>query len=153
MKYLVLAIAFLSSAVAFAMPKVGDYASLNLTLNNAPVGTLEEELIQFDATKNQYLQQNTQTLSGKRDVTQTWTDGVTDAQIAAIISNCANYGGQIQSIIEPAGTFSTCALPVNSNGSTGMMWVANVPFGIAKLDITNQGNHIIGDLGAFRLGQ
>jgi len=153
MKYLVLVATFLCCAVASAMPKVGDYVNLSLTLNNAPVGTLEEELIQFDSGKNQYLQQNTQTLSGKRDVTQTWTDGVSDAQIAGIMSACANYGGVIQNITEPAGAFVTCALPVYSNGSVGTMWVGAVPFGVVKLDITNGGNHVIGDLAGFRLGQ
>jgi hypothetical protein len=153
MKYLVLVTTFLCCAVASAMPKIGDYVNLNLTLNNAPVGTLEEELIQFDATKNQFLQQNTQTLSGTREVSTQWTNGVTDAQIAAIVSGCAQYGGVAQNITEPAGTFATCALPVNDNGTTGTMWIGAVPMGVVKLDITSGSNHIIGDVASFRLGQ
>ena len=50
MKYLVLAVAFLSCAVASAMPKIGDYSAMNVILNNNPIGTLENELTQYDAT-------------------------------------------------------------------------------------------------------
>lgn len=135
------------------MPKVGDYVNLNLTLNNAPVGTLEEEFIQFDATKNQYLEQITETLSGKRDVSTNWTTGVTDAEIAAYVSGCAQYGGAPQTITEPAGTFATCAIPVNNNGSVGTMWIGAVPMGIVKIDVTSGSNHVVADVASFRNGQ
>jgi len=153
MKYLVLAVAFLSCAVASAMPKIGDYSAMNVILNNNPIGTLENELTQYDATKNQYLQVTTQTYSGTKQTSQSWTNGISDTEIANILAACTNYGGNPQTVTEPAGTFSTCALPVNNNGAVGQVWIGAVALGIVKIDLTQGANHIIADLASFRLGQ
>lgn len=153
MKYLVLACTLLSCAVATAMPKIGDYSSMNVTLNSAAVGTVENELISFDAATNQFTERTTQTIAGNRSVSNVTTSGVTDALIAQILATCSSQGGTLQTITEPAGTFNTCAAPVNSNGTVGTMWVGAVPFGIVKIDVTNSGSHIIEDLASFKLGQ
>jgi len=153
MKSIVLVAALFSSAVAFAMPKVGDYAMINVSLGGSAIGTLENEVVQFDAAKNQYLLRSTQDLMGQRKSNDTWGAGVSDQLINDILTNCSAKGGTPQSITVPAGAFATCALPVNSGGSTGTMWVGMVPFGIVKADITNSGNQIGEELASFKLGK
>jgi hypothetical protein len=153
MKYLVLACTLLSCAVATAMPKIGDYSSMAVTLNNVAAGTIEFELISFDPATSKFTQRITENVMGNRTVSSSATDGVSDALINQIIADCALKGGAIQNISVPAGAFHTCALPINSNGNVGTMWVAAVPFGVVKADVMSSGTHIVEDLASFKMGQ
>jgi hypothetical protein len=139
--------ALVMSSSAFAMPSVGDDAvfALTATVNGQTyTGTGEEKLVAFDAASNNWTEQNTFVISGQ---TQTQNQTVqtnqllTHTTVAAVMSNCAAYGGTPQSITVPAGTYNTCSLPVNSNGQTGTVWVASgIAFGMVQSDITTASN-------------
>ena len=156
----VLSLALLAGS-AMATPKIGDQANFSLTISKAGQtipGAISFELTQFDASRNQFLQhQVTQVQGGQTQTQDNWVsanDMLTDEKIDAVIANCVRAGGQNQSIQVPAGTYPTCALPINGNdGTKGVVWVAKVPLGLVRFDSTNNdGVTVSALLASFRAG-
>lgn len=133
--------AALVSVSAYATPRVGDYAAydVSIALNGQTMqATLQQELVQHDATQNQFLQRQTIDIPGQQQqVEDSWTpasDFLDDATIEAILGNCAAANGTPQTITVPAGTFDTCAVKFENEGSTGTAFITKVPFGAARVD-------------------
>ncbi len=143
---------FLTSVITIAMPKIGDHSVLSVIKNGVNIGTLEYELLQFDITKNQYLEVETQNFYGKKTVDQYWTTGMSDAQIASYLTHCPANGGIFQTVTVPAGTFPTCAVPVTLPDATETMWLGQVAMGVVKVDIQQGSNHLVANLVDFGLG-
>jgi hypothetical protein len=142
----VLALAMASTS-AYATPRLGDYAAFNavLSLNGQTMqADVQQEIVQHDTSKNEFLERQTVAFSGRSpEVTDSWKAAdqfLDDATIEAVLGNCAAAGGTAQAITVPAGTFDTCAMPFDNEGSKGIVWIAKVPFGVAKLDQLNKEN-------------
>lgn len=69
-------------------------------------------------------------------------DMFSNALYGQYIQYCGQIGGKLETVTVAAGTFDTCAAPVNQNGQTGTTWVGNVPFGIVKTQITDTKNNL-----------
>ena len=123
MKSALLILALTLSSSAFANVVVGDSATYDITAGGqAHTGTLTIVSISGDTYSTQ------ESIDGQ--ATQVSTGSVSQLnQLTSIVPNCANYGGTPESLATPAGTFNTCHL--NAQGSD--IYVADVPFGVAKL--------------------
>ena len=138
---LIAAIAFLSATTAFATPKVGDFASYNVAVEqngqSANLG-LTREITQFNEQTNAYLVRQVITLpDGQTQPSDEWEGSdnfLSDATIDSILANCVASGGTPQTVVVPAGTFSACALNFDNDESVGTAWVAKVTFGLVRLD-------------------
>lgn len=140
MKLFVSMVAFFAAASAFATPAVGDHSLFNLKIeqNGAAItGSYEVALTDVDATGG-FKMQTTLTLEGQEpNISESVIEKknfLTDAQIADALANCQTYGGTLETYTAPSFTTSTCKLPqTNEQGQqTGEVYVAAVPFGIAK---------------------
>lgn len=143
---LLLVSALLMSASAFAMPKAGDSATYDIVVTSGDKtghGTETDELVQFDSAQNRFLQRTTQQFDGSApNTSEGWTaldELMDDATADHILAECAGMGGVSQTLQVPAGSFATCALPVNDEEqkTTGTVWVAKVPFGYVRLEVVS----------------
>ena len=132
---------------AHATPKVGDSAVyiVKLGLNGQSAeATNQVELVQFDLSKNAYLERQTFTLQGRAPETaDNWkaTDEfMNDATIDEALSNCQANGGLSQKVYVPAGEFATCALNFDAPEASGVVWVGKAPFGVIKSEIVRKDN-------------
>ena len=130
--------AALVSVSAYAMPTVGDYAAYDVVLPNPnkTVISFQQELVAFDATRNEFILRRTQKFPGQAEKVETvpvsTADLLDDATVDSILAYCAGAGGTLQTITVPAGTFNTCPIPQNRDGSK-VVYVAKVPFGFARM--------------------
>ena len=144
MKFLLAAVpVLLLSSVVFAIPAVGDYAkySLNMTVNGQVLaGTLEETLTAYDPASDSFTEQIVVTDQNGNAQTQLSTTQrsqlLNDAVLGQLPAVCAQAGGSLGSTTVPAGTFNTCNVPA-SNGSTGNVWIGDVPFGIVQANVAD----------------
>jgi len=150
-------VSVLFAATAFAMPAVGDLALYNVTVSQGGQtisGTVETTITATNA--GMFTMQTTMNFNGQSQVKseqRSAQDLLSDSTIQQIIAQCAQVGGKIESVTVPAGTFNTCAVPSQEHGTTGTMWVAQVPFGLVKIDQTNaQGQKTYGELQSFKMG-
>jgi hypothetical protein len=160
MKTLISVAALLASVHAFAMPSVGDDALYDVTTTTTgqiDKGTLEFQLILFNATTHQFLERQILTGNGQTSTQEQMVDESTlasDTAIGFILSNCTMANGTLETITVPAGTFNTCAMQSNSDAQTGTLWLTNVAFGFAKEEITFQnGTKMTLELRSQKLGQ
>lgn len=151
-------VSVLFTTAALAMPAVGDNAVYSLQISQggqSMSGTLETTITGF--ANGSYSLESKINMGGQQQVQNDQRQAqemVTDALISQIMTNCAQYGGKLESVTVPAGTFNTCALPVNPQDGTGTTWVANVPFGLVKVDSTDtQGQKTFGELNSFKFGK
>jgi len=151
-------LAALISASAYATPKLGDFASFDTFVvhdGQQMNGIFQQEIVQFDSAKNEFLERQTVTMEGQpTEVTDLWKDAseyLDDATIDAILENCDAVGGTRQAVATRAGEFDTCAMGFDQEESSGTAYVAKVPFGVARVDtVLNSGVTIILSINSFR---
>ncbi|MCO5141992.1 MAG: hypothetical protein M9962_02755 [Oligoflexia bacterium] len=141
MMKLAVLLATLISANAMATPKVGDYAKFDAVAqkDGQSMGlTIELAITNYNQSNNQYLQKQVITISGgQSQVSEDWKpadDFLSDATINAVLNNCAQAGGTLQTVQSPAGLFNACAVPFDNQEERGTAWITAVPFGIVKME-------------------
>jgi hypothetical protein len=145
MKALVLFTAFLlTSTLAFAYPALNDQATFTGTYTQGaqqiPV-TLMIQLVQYDAAQQAYMQRSTTTANGQAQSHDEWVpeaDMMTPDKVQQIISTCDSQGGHTEMLPIAGQTIQTCALPVDNADEQATYWIADVPFGIAKAEISDK---------------
>jgi putative hemolysin len=159
MKIVTILASLVLSSVAFAMPAVNDYAQYDVSVTQ---GSATNQVV-FEQTITAY-NQAAGTYSVQGVVTQNGTSQTQVREVPAssllstdvvkqALSNCAQAGGQAESVTTPAGTFETCGLPLSSNGMTGKINVGLVAFGVVKSDVTYGTQHTVAVLKSQRLGK
>ena len=136
---------------AFAFPTVGDEALFDLTQTdssgNTLQGTYEVEILGYDSTMHRYEQRSTQILDGDTSVQEGETDEnqfYSDSVVTDILNRCAQYGGVLETVTVPAGTFNTCAVPYSdAYGTRGITLYTHVPYSTAKQTRTNSFNQTV----------
>lgn len=130
----------LGASMAMAYPAVGDRVDYQATYTPAPsLGSPLDyrqsmTISNYDATLSEYTLEVTLLITG--GAPQTSEEKVqsarlpTENQILDLIAQCASVGGSEETLTVPKGTFQTCVLPQSNNGK---VWIANVPFGYAKV--------------------
>lgn len=162
MRILIVVGIFALGCSAFAMPTVGDhavYVGTDQKQGAAPVaGSVELEIKDHNTTNDQYLVRATITTKDQApQVTDKWTESknlLSDSKVQQALQFCSVIGGQKANLTVPAGTFDTCAVPVNDKNRQGTVWVGQVPFGVVQADITTKSNgeHTVGSLSSFHAG-
>jgi hypothetical protein len=133
------------AALSHATPKMGDFASYQLEMSSREHNLsviIDKEILSFDASQNSYLVRQTMTQEGNPPESleeNTPADQmITDEMIDSILVNCGSTGGSLQSVTVPAGTFNTCAMPIDNESESGTVWIAKVPFGFVQLQTTSK---------------
>lgn len=154
MKLVLSLLVLISGSIAFATPAVGDYANYNLTvIQGGQTLTGSYELAIVGKTATGFKVTTTITVPDQpaqyeeQDVAANQMLG--DAQIGSILGQCSMYGGTLESVTVPAGTFETCNLPTD----TGRASVASVPFGIVKQSQKSESGEMTIELKSFVVGQ
>jgi hypothetical protein len=137
-------VVLLASSVALAYPTVGDFASLQGTLtmlgSESPF-TLDRTIKSFDGAN--YLV-NVQQIIGlevqSEDQSTPAADMMSREMVQAILADCVAQGGRLETITVAAGSFNACALPFNDEETHGVVWIADVVFGLAKITTTAHDN-------------
>lgn len=127
------------AANAAITPRVGNFASFDLVIklqNETATATQSSELVQFDPTKNSYLEKTDYHLKDEAKETQEdWKSTstyLTDEYIQEILKNCKARGGVYRVLKVPAGTFPACGIKTKDEKYDHVMWVGLVPFGSVK---------------------
>ena len=151
-------VSVLFAATAFAMPTMGGNAVYNVTISQggqSMQGTLESTITA--ANSGSYTVESKINLGGQSQVQnqqRSEQEMVSDALVGQILGNCAQYGGKLETVTVPAGTFNTCALPADPQDGTGFTWVGQVAFGVVKVDTTDtQGQKTYAELQSFKFGK
>ena len=141
-KTLTLSVAALSCGV-WAAPQVGDYAVLAGKISSGGQSFGIETHItnmQINSGTGEVLVRTTHLIEGQDpQIENEWKAGdqIIDQEMAPAIASavCEQSDGQgvMENVTTPAGTFSTCKMPVDG----GFMWIGGVPSGIVKADFTN----------------
>jgi hypothetical protein len=138
--FLVFQFALASHSALATTPQVGDMVLFDTTLlseGHSSFGSLQLELIQQDFN-GKFLERQTIGIPGRSpQVKEDWknaTDFIDDDSINKTLANCESYNGKRQSILVPAGSFDSCALPVDNDSNSGTIWVARVPLGIIRTE-------------------
>lgn len=152
MKFLALITVLMSSAMAYAYPALNDQAVYSGTYvqgtQSFPV-TLTLELVQYDASRHAYLKRTTIAASnGQSQMQEEWvneSDMITPAQVHEILATCSQQGGHLENIQVGTESIASCALPQSDENENSIYWIADVPFGIVKGDMTDRkaGSHTI----------
>lgn len=131
--------AFLAASTSFAYPSINDKALYSGTYTDkttsSPV-SVQVELITYDPSKKLFTQKTISTINGqaKNDVREIDSqDMMSPAVIQPILNNCSAHGGTPEILKTGAGTFDTCAMSVETETESGIYWLADVPFGLAKI--------------------
>jgi hypothetical protein len=142
-------LSFIFAALSHATPKTGDFASYQLNVSSREHNftvVLDKEILTFDATQNTYLvRQSVVYEGGAPETTEENTPAdqfITDEMIDSILANCSSTGGSLQTISVPAGTFNTCAMPIDNETETGTVWITKVPFGFVQLQTTSKADGV-----------
>lgn len=149
-----LAFLFSLPSVALAFPSIKDKVEYRGIYTPAAGGSINFnqtlEIIDYDAITHQYVVKNVQVANGQK---KTSTINVAADQfpsnqmIQETMGKCTQQRGTLEVVDVPAGRMDTCALP-QENG--GRVWLAEVPFGIAKLlQIDPEGNRLELELISF----
>jgi hypothetical protein len=160
MKSILLSFASLLVTVsAFAMPAVGDSAVYNTTITQngqSFTGLLEQSITSMDSASGKFNVQTVMDFNGQKQSQSDLRDAqelISDQMASDIVANCANYGGQSDSVTVPAGSFHACAITTNENGATGKVWIAaGVAFGVVKADQEQNGMTTHAELASFKNG-
>jgi hypothetical protein len=123
---------------ADATPAVGEKSVYALDLekgSQTAKGHMTLELTAYDSTTDLWTLVNTIEINDRKEVKTTPTksaDLINDAMIDRLLGNCEGSGGRTEAVVSPMGTIPACAMPLNSGGSTGTVWISKVPFGYSK---------------------
>lgn len=164
MKYALLIVGmFLSfNGFAFAMPKVGDDAVYDVSESqngkNLFNGTVELQLVSFDAPTLQFVERTIKTdANGAKSFRDDFVDGqylLSTPQVLDAVRHCAHYDGRQETITVPAGTFACCAIPAVTDSENGTTWISNVAFTIVKMEMQmNDGHHSVKVLRSQHMAQ
>jgi hypothetical protein len=149
------------------MPSVGDYIKFDSTLTNADgskyTGTLERELLSYDAPTDTWTQRLTTTYPEMKPIVQESTLKTSDLyrgrDARAYVAACGvSVPGARKILVLRSGTsVPTCIIEATSP-LIGFYWVANVPFGIAQSDTVDASKtqDVIGrklELNTYRFGR
>jgi hypothetical protein len=142
---------FFAMNIAHAMPTLGDdaiFSSVRVNAGAVITGTFEMKLTAFDSASGKWTEKQTTTENGvaKVENDQILNSALlTNAGVASLLTNCTSMNGTLQTLTVPAGTFSTCAIPSNSDFSNGTLWIAKgVAFGVVQEDFTQgDGTHTV----------
>lgn len=144
---------------ADATPAIGDKSVYDVQLakgSQKAVGTMTLELTAYDASMDTWTLVTTTSVNGQDRVTTTPTKSenlISDAMIQHVLTNCEGSGGKTDTVSSPAGTFAACAMPLKSDGSTGTLWVSQVPFGYSQWSTTEtDGTTVLGLIRSFVAG-
>lgn len=158
MKLMTFLAALAFTTVASAFPAVQDRAEFKGVFQGGGGGSIDFlqslEITGFDASSNIYTVRSTLTARGQNQAQeiQVAKDDLLDrARVQMVIANCPMAGGTAETLTVPAGTFQTCKIPQERGGE---VWIAEVPFGIAKqVSVDEEMNVITVELTAFVNGQ
>jgi putative hemolysin len=157
MKLFLASMTLLLSVAAAATPKVGDYSEFDLTVSQGAqsmVGTYSMAIVSEAGDQVSTLTTihfEGQTDQVKEEVSKK-AEMLNDQTIADVLTNCAQYGGTLETVTVPAGAMNSCKLALQEN--KGHAWIAAVPFGIAKQVLTSpEGAVYTLDLKRFINGQ
>lgn len=146
----------LASAVAFATPKVGDTATFQGLYEGSGGGSMDfmqtltvkaisadfvtvDSIIEFDG------QARSQEVQLKHD------ELLSNEVIEAVMTECEVHGGTLEVVSVPAGDIETCGIV---QGPEAKIWLARVPFGIAKQIALDEVENIITlQLKSFQFGK
>lgn len=156
MKLVTILATLVFATMAQASPAVGDYSKFVLTITNAQVslvGSYEAAIIGLDGEA--FKMSTTTTFPNSpadyNEESVTADRLASDADIAAILSGCRQFGGKLEKVTVPAGTFNTCALPTEDGGT---IWIGQVPFGVVKQhQFSPEGDEAVLELEMFVVGQ
>lgn len=162
MKAFAFALTFLASVSAFAYPAVGDKASFTGSMRT-PQGqsvaiAADVGLVKFNKSADTFTRYariaiGTDVQEGNEEVAA--ADLLSKDLVLQLIQSCASQGGRNETITVPAGSFATCAFPVEDQQATGTLWIADVPFGLAKQISVDKQNGVTStlELRAFTHGR
>ena len=133
---------FVFASSAMASPAVGDAVSFQGTWGSESV----DQNITFFAwnpSTRQFSQRTTTKIGANAPATEDklvdFNDTASDAALTEIVNNCAARGGEPQMIQVPAGQFRTCKMLLQGN----WFWIAEVPFGVARVEAMIQGKQLV----------
>ncbi|MGE3973919.1 MAG: hypothetical protein AB7F59_05260 [Bdellovibrionales bacterium] len=147
----------LSAMTAQAMPTIGDTAQYNYTIGAQKVA-VTQKITAFNSGANTYNILISANVNG-RVINQNQSIEadklITDAQVDAILADCAGNGGTPMMVTVPAGTYQTCKLVQNDeSGQPQTIYIAdNVAFGYVKANGTAQGQTYMIDLVSSQMGR
>lgn len=148
----VLVAAFALANSAFAAPAVGDQVSFQGTWGAEAIYQ-HLAYVEFNKATNQFKKRTTTKIGASNAVSQDdwedFKDTASDAALTEIVNNCAARGGEFQMISVPAGQFRTCKMLLSGN----WFWIAEVPFGVARVEATIQNKPLVAVLTGFARGQ
>jgi hypothetical protein len=129
--------ALVAASAAFAMPKVGDSATLDGTLVGQGVNakvTTNQKITAFNANTGVYTVLQTQTIAGQsqsKEVQVASGDMMSEETAAMVVQACESQAiGKKETVNVGAGAFDTCRVAGNDGA---VIWIAPVPFGVVKL--------------------
>lgn len=148
----------LFSAAAIAMPSIGDTSMFNGNIQGSGGGRMDFtqslQLTAYDANTERFtlhteLKTSSQTRVQDQQIAA--EEFLTTEQVTDALANCPSYGGTSETLTVPAGTFASCKI-IQNDGS--QVWVAQVPFGIAKqVSYDEDKNMMTLELASFVFGQ
>jgi hypothetical protein len=157
MKTLIAIATLLVGSMAFAMPTVNDDSIYDVTVTQGSKTqnlTYEMKLTAYDSAKDMFTLSETVTQNGQTQQQESAQPGnsfFTDDQVSQILTGCATYGGSLEKLTTPAGDINTCALPLQDG--SGKAWIANVAFGFAKFEQTQNGQTVSFLIHSFTFGK
>lgn len=138
MKQVLLMIAMAAGSVANAFPDIHDSANyLVSSIVNGKTTTInvEVELTGYDAANDSFLMRTTNNASGAAKSSEEWVKKTmlpSSQFIKDLLEQCETQGGRTELLSVPAGEFTTCAYTSKNEYEVQTVWIADVPFGLAK---------------------
>jgi hypothetical protein len=140
----------LVAVAAFAWPNVGDTTTYDLNIQSgaqSTAGVLQLQTLAIDTAKDQMTIQQIVNVGGQNN-TQSQVVKFSDFQnfaqnVASVLANCTQYGGTIDPVTTPAGTFNACKVADDDSGQKGFIWYADVIYGWAKQVNTQSNGQVV----------
>jgi len=142
------------TTTALAMPAVGDYALYSITHMNQ-TGTYESTIKAKDGAT--FTVENKINIGGQTQVQSEQkkeADLFSDSSVANLLAQCAQSGGNLETVTVHAGSFNSCKVPFQNNDSSGYLWLGQVAFAILKVESLNSNNEVTYlELQSFKMGR
>lgn len=144
MKFFIFTALVLFASQSFAAPSVGDYIMFNGSTNiggKVNAWTLEKEVVVQDGEF--YIVTETYTFTDQPKKVKSYklhkTNIMDDSKIDYILSNCANFGGEMVTAHLTATKEKACKITNETSEKTMSIFYMKVPFGIASIVIDSEG--------------